>query len=219
MINEEFIESIRLEGEEWRDVVGYEGLYAVSTLGRVISLYRELNGVSKSGKVFTNIHNPQLLKTQISNRGYWVVMLTVNYGRKMKYVHRLVAEAFLPNPYNKPQIDHIDTNRLNPRLNNLRWCSQRENNLNENTVAKLRKSKTGCPMPSKWVPVVSIAPNGHVIHYKNIASVQDDGHSRTMVSGCLRGKYATHHGLKWMYLSDYETLVSMSKNSADPSAD
>lgn len=218
MTNEEFIESIRLKGEEWRDVVGYEGYYMVSSLGRVISTCKKLNRRSKSGNQYTIVSHPRLLKQQISNRGYYIVMLTNNYKRDMSYVHRLVAEAFIPNPNHKPQVDHIDTNRLNSRIDNLRWCTQSENNLNEVSNNKFRKSRTGKSATYKWIPIVSISTSGTITHYNNITSVQCDGHLRESVTKCLKGKRLTHHCLKWMYLSDYEFLISMSKNSTEPSA-
>lgn len=219
MRNEEFIESIRLNGEEWRDVVGYEGLYAVSSLGRVASLCKKLNRASKSGNAYAAFSTPKLLKPHISNRGYWAVMLTRNYKREMRYVHRLVAESFIPNPNNNPQVDHIDTNRLNSCMDNLRWCTQSENNLNEITNQKFRKARANKGSSHKCKPIVSIAPNGDVTNYKSITSVQDDGHIREKVLSCLGGRNRTHHGLKWMYLPDYESLVSMSKNSTELPSD
>lgn len=213
MTNQEFIESIRLEGEEWRDVVGYEGLYMVSSFGRVMSCEKHLHAVSKAGKDFIRTQQPFLMNLQISTTGYYITMLTTNYRREIAYVHRMVAQAFIPNPENKPQIDHIDTNRVNNILNNLRWCTQSENNLNPISNAKFRKSKTGISNPNKWVPIVSISKDGTVKHYHNICSVTKDGHYCNKVIDCLKGRYSQHHGLRWMYLSDYEKLVSMSKNS------
>ena len=97
-----------LEGEIWKDVVGYEGLYAVSSLGRVKSI--------RNNKI----------RAQYVNNGY----LTLNfYNDNCKHftVHRLVAQAFIPNPENKPQVNHIDCDIENNRVSNLEWVFAFEN--------------------------------------------------------------------------------------------
>lgn len=131
MTNEEFIESIKLDNEEWRDVVGYEGLYMVSSFGRVIGLPRVFirnKGINKKDyRILKNV------KYQYGNLIYYRVSLSKNYERKNVRVHRLVADAFIPNPYNYPFIDHIDRNGQNNNVSNLRWCTQKMNMNNENT--------------------------------------------------------------------------------------
>lgn len=100
--------------EEWRDVVGYEGLYKISSKGRV----KSYQGRHKK---------PKILKTSTTTTGYKKVELTKNKRRKSLKVHRLVAEAFLPNEENKPFVNHIDSNPLNNDVMNLEWCTQKEN--------------------------------------------------------------------------------------------
>lgn len=134
MTNEEFIESIKLDNEEWRDVVGYEGLYMVSSFGRIIGLPRtyHLGGSGKS----TRSKDYRILELIIHEReklSYYRVSLSKNNKRKLLYAHRLVADAFIPNPYNYPFIDHIDRNGHNNNVSNLRWCTQKMNMNNENT--------------------------------------------------------------------------------------
>ena len=99
--------------EIWKDIADYEGLYQVSNRGRVKSLPR--NGTSKSEKLL-NLHK--------DSKGSYNVSLSKNGKRKIAYVHRLVAEAFLPNPYNLPQVWHIDGNSENNEVDNLIWCTQ-----------------------------------------------------------------------------------------------
>lgn len=113
-----------LANEEWRDVVGYEGKYQVSNLGRVRSL-----NYMRTGRV-------QILKPKISKYGYSEVTLLNNGITKGHKVSRLVAFAFIPNPNNKPYIDHIDTNRHNDRVNNLHWVTHSENMRNPITYAR-----------------------------------------------------------------------------------
>lgn len=98
--------------EIWKDVIGYEGLYQVSNLGRVKSF---------------KFKNERLLGGTINHNGYRVVNLTKNGITKHKFVHRLVANAFIDNPQGKPFVNHIDSNPLNNMVSNLEWCTQSEN--------------------------------------------------------------------------------------------
>lgn len=109
--------------EEWRDIKGYEGSYMVSNLGRIKSLVG-WNGYEyiKRDKIL----NPYKQKV---GQDYYrsVVKLHKNGKKKDAKVHRLVASAFIPNPENKPNINHKDGNPLNNIVSNLEWCTQREN--------------------------------------------------------------------------------------------
>lgn len=111
-----------MENEIWKDVVGYEGLYQVSNLGRVKSLARTVirsNGVPLYCK-------EKVLKTaKIS--GYPLVDLRKKGNRKVIQVHRLICLAFLPNPENKPQVNHKNGVKTDNRLENLEWATRSEN--------------------------------------------------------------------------------------------
>ena len=109
--------------EEWRDIKGYEGNYMVSNLGRIKSLVGwNGNKYIKRDKIL----NPYKQKV---GQGYCRLLVKLCKNGKKKYgkVHRLVADAFIPNPENKPNINHKDGNPLNNIVNNLEWCTQREN--------------------------------------------------------------------------------------------
>ena len=125
--------------EEWKDIPGYEGLYQVSNLGRIKSLARKVK--TKNGHY--QGYNEKILKMGTNNSKYYMVVLCKNGKTNAKLVHRIVAEAFIPNPDNKPCVDHIDTNIYNNNVNNLRWCSQKENCLNPITRKNNSKSKMG----------------------------------------------------------------------------
>lgn len=101
-------------GEIWVDIKGYEGLYQVSNYGRVKSLNYHMTGKEK------------LLKTSDNGRGHLRVSLSKN-GKVIDYqVHRLVAEAFISNPDNKPEVHHKDHNPLNNNVDNIVWLTHEE---------------------------------------------------------------------------------------------
>ena len=108
--------------EIWKDVVGYEGLYQVSDKGQIKSLKRYRN--NGNGKY---LQKEKILKSYIGKNGYCIVDLYKNGKRKKCLLHRLVAEAFIYNPQNKPCINHIDCHKTNNNINNLEWCTYKEN--------------------------------------------------------------------------------------------
>jgi hypothetical protein len=108
---------------EIRDVVGYEGLYAVTEDGRVWSYPRKwISGYnSKCG------HDGKFLSLATHSGGYLQVGITKNVVHKHCFVHRLVATAFIPNPDNKKEVNHKDGNKKNNHYSNLEWATRREN--------------------------------------------------------------------------------------------
>ena len=110
--------------EIWRDIKGYEGYYQVSNLGKVRSLDRYI--VNKKGE---RKHFTEKYLAQVSRRDYLGVTLSKNNKSKMFSTHILVAETFIPNPENKPEINHIDGNKQNNKVDNLEWCTRSENEL------------------------------------------------------------------------------------------
>ena len=124
--------------EIWKNVEGFEGLYEVSNLGRVKALDRYVlnNGGLQHKK-------ERILKQRINKKKHCTVVLCKDGKTYPKLVHRLVAIAFIPNPDNKPIIDHIDTDPTNNRVDNLRWVTQQENALNPLTRKHISESKMG----------------------------------------------------------------------------
>lgn len=112
--------------EVWKDIKGWEGKYQISNLGNVKSVYRTVNYMFK-GKEKTRRIYERILKKAINKFGYEYVNLTDNYKAKKLKVHRLVAEAFIPNPLNKRTVNHIDGNKLNNCVDNLEWATYIEN--------------------------------------------------------------------------------------------
>lgn len=116
--------------EYWHDVKGYEGLYQVSNLGRVKSIGGKSN------------HRENIIMKQQLILGYKCVGLTKKNQMKIKKVHRLVADAFLPKIKGKNQVNHIDGNKRNNCLYNLEWCDAKEN-INHAFKIGLKKNKKG----------------------------------------------------------------------------
>jgi hypothetical protein len=126
--------------EVWKPVVGYEGIYEVSNLGKVFSLPRKWIGA----KGCNRSHNGKYLSVQKSTKGYLRVLLSENGKSKIREIHQLVAEAFLnhtPCGY-KLVVDHIDNDKTNNKVSNLQLITQREN-----------ASKNSCNKTSKYVGV------------------------------------------------------------------
>ncbi len=107
--------------EIWKDILGYEEKYQVSNYGNIKALSRKVNTKGCSVRIIKE----RILKIYKGYR-YQVVYLG---RRNSKSVHKLVALAFVPNPHNKPQINHIDGNKQNNNADNLEWCTQSENQL------------------------------------------------------------------------------------------
>ena len=103
--------------EEWRPVVGYEGLYEVSNTGQVRSLDR----------FYYRLHKGKVLSPTKDRYGYLTVTLNCNGKSKTIKIHRLVAQAFLPNPDNLPQVNHKDEDKTNNNVTNLEWCTAKYN--------------------------------------------------------------------------------------------
>jgi hypothetical protein len=123
--------------EIFMDVVGYEGHYQISNLGRVKSLDKKI--VYSNGGV--RIHKGKILCQ--SKRGeYYKVTLTDQISRKTISNHRLVCDAFLPNPKNLPQVNHIDGNKLNNNLNNLEWVCAKINKIHSYEIGLSPKGQT-----------------------------------------------------------------------------
>lgn len=216
MTNQEFIESIRLEGEEWREIPGWER-YAASTFGRIASL----GAPYLCGERICR-RKPQLLTPRLTNQPpfYHTVLLSNGEGFSRCFLaHVLVARTFIPNPDNLPFINHKDENPRNNRVENLEWCTQKYN-CNYGTH-NARMAKTISETAYQRKKVVQLSLDGDFIsEFVSITKASLSlGASQSSISRCCRGLNETALGFRWMYLSDYENLVSMSKNSSAPKSD
>lgn len=178
--------------EIWKDIDGYEGLYQVSNIGRVRSL--------KFGKI-------KVLKQEIIKKGYKRVHLLKNRKMKGYLVHRLVAEAFIPNNNNLPCVNHKDEDKTNNRIENLEWCDIKYN-ANYGTAIQ-RSSKTRINHPSMSKPVIQYTKSGYFItEYKSTKEAQrHTGISHKNISSCCNNKQ--HHksagGYVWRFKEKSES--------------
>lgn len=116
---------INMEMEIWKDIAGWEGFYQVSNLGRIKSLGR--NFVSGRASSTVRYLEPHIKKQSENGNGYLIVYLKRNGTRTKYYVHRLVAQAFIPNLFNAPIVNHRDGDKRTNISTNLEWMSGSEN--------------------------------------------------------------------------------------------
>ena len=124
------------KNELWKKIEGYEKRYQVSSFGRVKSVGR----YSRNGVKGRRWREPKAMLTSSNGIGYIKVGLTKNTKQLNMYVHRLVALAFIPNPRNKPEVNHIDGNKNNNRVTNLEWLTSRENTAHADKIGLLKDS-------------------------------------------------------------------------------
>lgn len=189
--------------EEWRDVVGYEGLYQVSSLGRVKGVARKVN---RNGHTLSV---PERLLSQSDNtNGYLRVNLSNGNHVKRAFVHRLVAEAFVDNPKGCKYIDHLDSNRHNNRPDNLVWCTQSENIAAAYSRGRRKyvpMSKEARARVTKKIAKPVVRSDGKI--YPSVTSAARDlGVTMAMVSHVLNGRAQTALGYSFRYAKGKERV-------------
>lgn len=170
--------------EEWKDIKGYEGLYQVSNLGRVKRIKRKNNA-------YNNYYDCNfILKQNKTKKGYLRVQLHKE-GTKEKtfFAHRLVAETFLDNPDNLPQVNHKDENKLNNRVDNLEFCTNKYN------------ANYGHKNDSKKKKIIQKDLSGNAIKvWDSIAQIEKElGIKSSNISAICRGLRKTARGYIWEY--------------------
>lgn len=174
--------------EEWRDIKGYEGLYQVSNAGRVRSLDREVKGKFLKGKVLSCY----------SKHTYPVVALCNAEGKKCVRVHRIVAEAFLENYYNLPEVNHIDGNKNNNCVENLEWCTR-----TENVNHAWRTGLMSAPPAEEMIEVEMYVGDFKLATFCSLdVAEQITKIASADICKCCKGKRKTAGGFRWKYKED-----------------
>lgn len=173
--------------EKWKDIQGYEGLYQVSNLGNVRSVDRIVKHYPKD-----YFQKGRVLKSALTKNGYPMVILVNHNDRKTKMIHRLVAETFIPNTNNLPQVNHKDEDKINNKVDNLEWCTHKYNvnygHRNENMSTKLGKK-------------VAMLKDGQIVKvFNSQAEAKRNGYSQAQISKCCNVIVEHYLGYQWMFV-------------------
>ena len=194
--------------EIWRTVI-YDGIvyddYQVSNLGRILSLN------------YRNTGRAELMTLVGDGDGYLTVQLSKNRKRKTCKVHRLVAQTFLPNPENKPEVNHkIEGNEgkkinmvifnedgtIDKKRTTIEWVTRKENNNYGTHNERMAKTKTN---GKKSKRVLQLSLTGELIReYPSTRECGRNGFDQGVVAGCCRGERKSHKGFRFMYYDDYK---------------
>lgn len=176
---------------EWKDITGAEGRYQVSSDGYV----RSLPDIDSRGRFMPGL----ILRAKTNEKGYQLV----NIDRRLRRVHRLVAETFLPNPDGKPEVNHKNGNKADNRRGNLTWATSSENQLHRYQELGHRGPATGkrgalCPN-SKKVVGINVRTREVVRFAAASEAGRELGISGSGVSACANGRLRTYRGWEWAY--------------------
>lgn len=172
--------------EEWKDIPEYEGLYQVSNFIKVLNV--------KTGK---------LIACSVTNKGYYQVNLWKNNKCKHYSVHRLIGQAFVPNPENKPEIDHINTFKDDNWFKNLKWVTKKEQQNNPLTKQHISKGLKG-----KHINRTDLSKPVYQYNFNNeligiYPSIQEASRQLNIdascISACLKGKTKSCCNSLWSY--------------------
>lgn len=156
-----------------KDIAGYEGLYGITSCGKVWSYKRQ-----------------KFLKTGNNHKGYLQVGLRKNGERKWYLVHRLVADAYIPNPENLPMINHKDENKANNCLQNLEWCDAKYNNTYGSRIDRVASRNKK--------PILQYTLDGDFVReWPSATDVGKDVNAN--ITHCAKGKQKTAYGYIWKY--------------------
>ena len=193
--------------ETWRPVVGYEGLYEVSDFGDV----RSLN--------YLHTGKTRVLKLIKEKKGYLLVNLYKEGKMKMYKAHRLVAQAFIDNPDNLPEVNHIDEDKTNNRVSNLEWCNHIYNSNHGTRNQRIAETQKGSKRPymsevqrnNPKKSEIVLQMTLDYVFVKEWPSTKEcgrNGFTQSAVAACCRNEYGkqenVYKGYRWIKKEDYE---------------
>lgn len=159
--------------EEWKDIKGYEGLYIISSSGRIA----------------------KLLHPKINKDGYCEQGLVKDKVKKSKRIHRLVAEAFIPNPDSLPEVNHIDEDKSNNVVSNLEWCDHRYNTNHGTRLTRIshtQRNRKDCSKQIMCIETKTIYPSIN-------EAARQTGANRNTIADVCKGKLKTAGGYHWKF--------------------
>ena len=173
-----------------KDIPGYEGKYAIT----------------EDGQVWSHSHNKFLV--QNIDKGYYKVVFTINNKSKNFLVHRLVALTYIPNPDNKVTVDHINRNRLDNRVENLRWATKEEQEKNKDITYKNNHlqeiTQQAKIVNSKKIEQIDLMSNNQIAVYDSASEAArilfDDVSKSSLIRQCARGTKKSAYGYKWNFI-------------------
>ena len=172
--------------EFWKDIPGYNGRYEISSHGRIRSYAQD----RKTGRIKTG---------NLSLKGYLEILLYDGRGGKKWYpVHRLVAQAFIDNPDNLPQVNHKDENKQNNNAENLEWCTNEYNVCYGTKIKRTAEANRCCKTTS--LKVYSVDEHGHKEYFDSIGEAErNTGLSHCNIVRNLKGRAHTCGKRHWFY--------------------
>lgn len=183
----------------WKDIKGYEGLYQISNVGQVKSLDR----IVKHSGENERIQKGRILKPFFNkDTGYVEIGLSKNGKSKKHRIHRLVADAFVPNLENKLEVNHIDEDKQKNTAINLEWCTRKENE-NHGTKQMRKKSNTDYKAIGKknMKKVMQYDIDGNLVkEWESLSQINKElGYSTGNISSCCNGKLKKIYGSIWKF--------------------
>lgn len=201
--------------EIWKDIPGYNGRYQASNLGRIRSVDRLVLKSNKSSEFFKG----KILKPFVSTGGYLYVTISKDTNNFCpKRVHRIVAITFIPNPLNLPQINHINEDKTDNRVENLEWCTEKYNSNYGHRVEKFSSSNRNNPSLSKEVNQYDLDGN-YLQSFPSAAEAARSINLNIRIAGnriaqCCRGFYKkgnSAYGFLWKFSSERDKGIPIKK--------
>lgn len=201
--------------EIWRDIKGYEGIYTISNTGRLRSLDKKVGCAYGATRTFPG----RIIELYTKDRYARARLADYKGNSKLMYIHRLVAKAFIDNPHDLPEVNHIDENKLNNNVNNLEWCDREYNNsygtrlerqLKNHDYKKSAIKISETKRTVKYSGIYQMDLEGNIIaKWKTIKeAVKYISASYYGISACCRGKARTTGGYTWRYADEHRILHS-----------